>query len=457
MNIRVIGIDTRTLGDRSYLIHDGHTAIVVDPQRDVDRIEKLLVREGVALAAVAETHLHNDYLTGGLELSRRHEIPYLVNKETEVAFERFPIKDQETFDVGDFSVKAISTPGHTFDHLAYLVIDSNGQMVCVATGGSLLHGSTGRPDLLGWEHATKLAGLQFDSAHRISAMVPDSASIYPTHGFGSFCSATPTLSDASSIGDEKRTNPVLIQDRAGYMREVMSNLDVYPKYFDVMAPANSRGPNPIDLADPPRLSSIEVERRSGSGTWTVDLRSRKSWSARHIKRSNNIGLDGSMASYVGWLLPPDQELILMSDEDADIAIATRELARIGIDNPSGAYVGTYSDFKNVFKIESVKFSDFTKYANSKPITILDVRQNLERQKSYIGESMHIPFYEVEKRMNEIPLADEIWVHCESGYRAATVLGVIEATGRTAVLIDDDFAEASKDLAIDVVYGEQSYT
>jgi hydroxyacylglutathione hydrolase len=213
VRIQVLQIETPSLGDRSYVIHDGHTGIVIDPQRDIDRIETMLEHESVVLAAVAETHVHNDYLTGGFELARKFDVPYILNENTGVTFERFAIKDQETFVVGNFAVKAISTPGHTFDHVSYLVLDSNEQIICIATGGSLLHGSTGRPDLLGWEHAAELAGLQFVSAHRISELAPDWAPIYPTHGFGSFCSATPTLSDASTIGDEKRANPALLQKK----------------------------------------------------------------------------------------------------------------------------------------------------------------------------------------------------------------------------------------------------
>jgi glyoxylase-like metal-dependent hydrolase (beta-lactamase superfamily II)/rhodanese-related sulfurtransferase len=454
VNIQVLQIETPSLGNRSYVIHNGHTGIVIDPQRDIDRIETMLEHESIALVAVAETHVHNDYLTGGFELARKFDVPYILNENTEVTFERFAIRDQETFVVGDFAVKAINTPGHTFDHVAYLVLDSNEQIICIATGGSLLHGSTGRPDLLGWEYADELAGLQFDSARHISVLVPDDVSIYPTHGFGSFCSATPTVSDASSIGDQKRINPVLLQKKSTYIRETLSHLDVYPKYFDLMAPINSHGPGPIALTTPTRLSSDEVERHVDFDAWVVDLRSRKSWTVNHLKGSTNIGLDGPMASYVGWLLPLDQKLILISDNESDISTAVRELGRIGIDDPIGFYVGDFSDFKNTCKIESVKFSDIEEVKNSKSVTILDVRQNLERQKSHIAKSVHIPFYEVQSRMSEIPLTGEVWVHCASGYRAALVLGAIECSGRTVVLIDDDFVNAAEVAALEIVEDRQ---
>jgi rhodanese-related sulfurtransferase len=246
-----------------------------------------------------------------------------------------------------------------------------------------------------------------------------------------------------------------MQEKTAYVDEIISRLDVYPNYFDLIAPVNSEGPKPINLTKPTRLSSNDVERQFGLGTWTVDIRSRKSWTANHLRGSTNVGLDGSMASYVGWLMPRDEELILMSDEESDILIAIRELARIGIDRPLGAYIGDFSDFENISKTKSVKFSDVQEIADSNHITILDVRQNLERQKSHIAGSMHIPFYEVENRMNEIPLTGEVWVHCASGYRAATVLGAIESSGRTVVLIDDDFTEAAQVSVLEVIEDKQS--
>jgi hydroxyacylglutathione hydrolase len=217
---------------------------------------------------------------------------------------------------------------------------------------------------------------------------------------------------------------------------------MYPSYFDLMAPANSNGPMPINLGSPSRLSSKDVEQLLGRGVWAIDVRSRKSWTTSHLKGSTNIGLDGSMAIYLGWLLPQNQELILMSDKESDIPTAVRELARIGIDISLGVYVGDFSDFEDRGKIKSVMFSDIQERPNKEFVTILDVRQNLERQKSHIAESVHIPFYEVQKRMTEIPMTGEIWVHCASGYRAALVLGAIESSGRTAVLIDDDYVDAA---------------
>lgn len=450
MPLNVIKIDTPSLGDRSYLIHDGVNALVIDPQRDIDRIENLLNLEGLVLLAVAETHIHNDYLTGGLILARKYDAPYIIHNDAVVAFERYGISDQETFVIGDFAIRAIHTPGHTFTHMAYLILDAKEVGVGLATGGSLLHGSTGRPDLLGWDKAPELARLQFESAHRLVTQANKALPIYPTHGFGSFCSATPTLTDSSTIGDQSRVNPVLNQQKTTFVKQTLQNLDVYPNYFDHMGPANSKSPDEIPLTELPEMNAEEIEAEMSSGTCIVDLRSRTSYVLQHVYGSTNLGLDGSMASYLGWIYPYQQKLILMSDTASDITKARRELFRIGIDHPFSSFVGSLENFEYVSAIASVKFKDIACWPEDQHITVLDVRQNLERKKSHIAESMHIPFYEVSSRVEELPIDNEIWVHCASGYRAASVLGIIEKSGRNPVLIDDDFANAIKVSALEIL-------
>jgi glyoxylase-like metal-dependent hydrolase (beta-lactamase superfamily II) len=187
-DLTVRTVETLSLGDRSYLVHDGGVAFVVDPQRDIDRVLELLQAEGVRLTHVFETHLHNDYVTGGLALAQATGAAYLVNGEDEVSFDRTSIVDGDVVRVGDrMRVRAIGTPGHTFTHLSYAVTDAD-RAFAVFTGGSLLYGATGRPELLGDEHTDALVRHQHASAHRLAAELPDEAEVYPTHGFGSFCS-----------------------------------------------------------------------------------------------------------------------------------------------------------------------------------------------------------------------------------------------------------------------------
>ena len=196
MTIEIINVDTPTLGDRGYIAHDGKTALVVDPQRDIDRVEQVLSDHSLALGAVVETHMHNDYVSGGLVLARKYQAKYITSADDPVSFDRVAALDLEEFSIGNFGIKALHTPGHTFTHLSYILMDQQGKSTGIFTGGSMLHGSTGRPDLLGPEHATRLAQLQYASAHRIASLLEDPTQIFPTHGFGSFCAATSTSGDS---------------------------------------------------------------------------------------------------------------------------------------------------------------------------------------------------------------------------------------------------------------------
>src|SRR5690242_6417826 len=178
----VLTIETASLGDRSYLVHDGKVAFVVDPQRDIDRVLALLDEHGVTLTDVFETHLHNDYVTGGLALARVTGAAYHVNADEEVAFERSAIHDGEVVAVGGrMKVTAMATPGHTFTHLSYLLADTaTGASLGVFSGGSLLYSATGRPDLLGTEHTHDLVHLQHRSVRHLADALPDAAEVFPT-------------------------------------------------------------------------------------------------------------------------------------------------------------------------------------------------------------------------------------------------------------------------------------
>ena len=190
--IEIVTIETPSLGDRTYLVTDGASALVIDPQRDIGRVLAVAATRGVEVTHVFETHIHNDYVSGGLALARQSGAAYHVNAADAVAFSRVGIGDGDTIAVGrSIRVRVIATPGHTFTHLAYALEDAaTGEVTAVFTGGSLLHGSTGRPDLLGPEHTLTLAAAQHASARRLTRMLPDQTTVYPTHGFGSFCAAS---------------------------------------------------------------------------------------------------------------------------------------------------------------------------------------------------------------------------------------------------------------------------
>jgi glyoxylase-like metal-dependent hydrolase (beta-lactamase superfamily II)/rhodanese-related sulfurtransferase len=445
--ITVIPLETPTLGDRSYLVHDGQVAFAVDPQRDIDRVLALLGEQGVRLTHVFESHIHNDYVTGGLALARHAGAAYLVNADDTVSFERTPVRDGEVIAIGPrMRVTAVATPGHTCTHLSYVLTDAGtGERTAIFSGGSLLYGATGRPDLLGPAHTGDLVRAQHASARKLARMLPDAAGVFPTHGFGSFCSATQSEAASSTIGQEKAANPVLTQDEQTYVRELLAGLNAYPAYYAHMAPANSAGPAGPDLSPPGKADPAEVRRRINAGEWVVDLRNRTVFAAGHVPGSLNFGLDGSFATYLGWLIKWGTPLTLLGETADDVARAQRELVRIGIDRPAAAATGQPADWvagtgRELAAFATATFADLAQVRHHRAVTVLDVRRTDESAAARITGAVNIPLHELPGRIAEVP-AGEVWVHCAAGYRASIAASFLAAAGRRPVAIDDAFDRA----------------
>jgi hydroxyacylglutathione hydrolase len=440
--VRIRIVETPSLGDRSYLVDDGEVAFVVDPQRDIDRVLELL--GDLRLTHVFETHIHNDYVTGGLALARATGATYLINADDAVSFDRTPLRDGDTVSIGDrMQLRAIHTPGHTFTHLSYALTD-NGEPVAVFTGGSLLYGATGRPDLLGPDHTDALVHHQHHSAHKLARALPDDTVVYPTHGFGSFCSATQSDAQESTIGQEKRTNPVLTQDETDYVRDLLDGLGAWPAYYAHMAPANAAGPEAPDLALPERADAAELRRRIEAGEWVVDLRTRTAFAAGHAPGTLNFGLDGAFSTYLGWLITWGAPLTLLGETAADVAQAQRELVRIGIDRPAAHSTGGPEQWSTSPPVSfpTATFADLAQVRHHRDVVVLDVRRAEEHQATRIVGAVNIPVHELPRRIAEVP-SGELWVHCAAGYRASIAASFLHAAGRQLVAVDDQFENAAK--------------
>lgn len=437
-------IETPTLGDRSYLAHDGQVALVIDPQRDIDRVLELAASEQVRITHVFETHLHNDYLTGGLTLAKQTGAAYYVNADDEVRFERTPIRDGEVIEVSPtLRVRAIATPGHTYTHLSY-ALEAGGEASGVFTGGSLLFGATGRPDLLGDDHTHDLVRHQYASAQRLARELPDDAQVLPTHGFGSFCSAGSSGgSTASTIGGEKRDNPALTQEQDEWVADVLAGLDDYPAYYVHMGPGNADGPTGADLTPPTTADRAALKERLETGEWLVDLRDRTAYAAGHVVGSFNFGVEGQFATYLGWLIPWGTPLTLLGESPEQVAEAQRELTRIGIDQLSGAAHGQPHDWTSepLGTFARAVFADLVQVRHHRQATIVDVRRASEFAASHIDGAVNIPIHEVLNRLGDVP-AGELWVHCASGYRASIAASVLAAHGHRVVAVDDDFEQSA---------------
>ncbi|MEV8238023.1 MBL fold metallo-hydrolase [Rhodococcus sp. NPDC077669] len=439
-------IETSSLGDRSYLIsHDG-VAVVIDPQRDIDRVLALAAEKNATITHVLETHIHNDYVTGGLELARATGAEYVVPEGDPVEYERRAVGDGDVVDAGSATFQVMHTPGHTHHHVSY-VLQLGDEPIAIFTGGSMLYGSTGRTDLLGSEHTDKLTHAQFHSVRRIAAELPADVEVYPTHGFGSFCSATPTSGDSSTIGEQQQSNPALTQDEQTYVDELIAGLSAYPAYYAHMGVINTEGPAPIDLSTPEPVDPDELRRRIDDGQWVVDLRARTAFAAGHLDGSLGFELSTTFVTYLGWLYQWGAPLTLIGDTSDQIDEATRELARIGIDHPSGSAVGEIHSLASDGRVRSYEVSDFAGLAaEDSDIAVLDTRQQSEYADGHIPGAINIPLHELPHRLAEVP-DGKVWVHCASGYRASIAASLLDREHRSVVLIDDDYNRAT-DLGLD---------
>ncbi|MCF3130054.1 rhodanese-like domain-containing protein [Streptomyces olivochromogenes] len=436
-------IEVPGLGNRGYLAGGAHGAVAVDPPRDIDRVIAAAARRGVPLTHVVETHVHNDYVSGGLELARITGAAYVVPAGAHVAYERVPVADGDRLEIGDgLALRALATPGHTPHHTSY-VLEDTGRAVAVFTGGSLLIGTVGRPDLVEPRLTGELARAQYDSAHRLAAELPDETAVLPTHGFGSFCSAGQAQGEATTIGRERTANAALLQDPDTFVAELLAGLDDIPAYYAHMGPANAEGPAPVDLTPPRRADAEEIAARLAAGEWVVDLRNRVAFAEGHVAGAVNFEAEGQLATYLAWLLPWGRPVTLLAESAGQLAAAQRELVRVGVDRPAAAATGAPDQWlRPDERPRSFPRGTFADLAGQDPegIVVLDVRRDSEREGGHLRGSLHIPLHLLRERLAEIP-DGTVWVHCAGGMRAAIAASLLDAAGRAVVAVDDGFAAA----------------
>ncbi len=439
-------IETSDLGDRSYVAHDGQSAVVIDPQRDLDRVETVLDKLGVRCVMVLETHIHNDYVSGGLELAKGHDATYVVSGADRVQFDRHAVTDGDELEAGSLRVQVVATPGHTDTHLAYVINDDTDAPAAVFTGGSLLFGSVGRTDLVDEARTDELTRAQFHSARRLAELLADDAAVYPTHGFGSFCSSGSSAGgESSTIGEEKARNDALVEDDEDtFVQRLVAGLTAYPSYYAHMGARNREGGGPIDLSPPQPVDADELHKRIAAGDWVVDLRDKTAYAGGHIGGTVGIALSEQFSTYLGWLIPWGTPLTLIGESPEQVADAQRQLVRIGIDRPDGAAAGemaTLGGQDDLRSYPSLSFAELKREQESgEGPAVLDVRRTDEWDDGHIPGAVNIPIHELIERFDEVP-SGPLWVHCASGYRASIAASLLDRAGHDIVLIDEDYDKA----------------
>ena len=431
-------ISTPGLGDHSYLVVVGDTAALIDPQRDIERFEERLAAHGARLSMVLETHIHNDYVSGGAALAHAHGAEYCLPAGTEATTEHRAMADGDACDLGaGWRLQAIRTPGHTPNHTSYVLHSPDGP-VALFSGGSMLVGAVGRTDLLGPELAEPLARQQYQSVVRLATELPDPTSVQPTHGAGSFCVVGPAGGTVSTIEIERDQNPALLApDEDTFVEAQLANPTLFPAYYAHMAPLNRLGAEVPPVEPVPRLSA-EALAALPPDTYIIDVRNSRAFAAEHIPGSLNVPLSDDVGTYVGWVVPWGAPMVVVTDGEHDLAHVRVQFARIGID----AVVGAVTDGLAAWRaadgaLTSYRIVSFEELLVETPADILDVRDPVEHAERAVPGALNVHVSALEERAAELPT--DPWVHCASGYRAAVAASMLERLGRRPVLVLDNFA------------------
>ncbi len=441
--MHVVTIEVPHLRNRTHLVHDGRVGVVIDPPRQVGAVEAAAEEAGVDIVAVAETHIHDDYVSGGLFLSKRHRAAYLVAADEEVDFDRIEVHDNETLAFGDIDLRAIATPGHTPLHLAFLASDAttrDDSRGALFSGGSLLHGTVGRTDLVDPVLTPALTRAQWLSAHRLGAL-PAETSLHPTHGSGGFGAgtATPPVDGMVTVGDQRSTNPALTLGHERFVSTMLGSLDPAPSHHTQVSARNRAGawsPRPHHRIDADGLGEALAR-----GAHVIDVRSAADYAAGHIPGTLSVPSGPRCAVCTGWVTPWGAELVLVSDSDAELEQLVADLGSIGLENVATAVL----DGSGATGWTGLRRTDWAGYVADPPAprsVVIDVRRPDEWCAGHLPGARNIPVHELPHRLEEIPRG-KVWVHCDAGYRAAVAAGILDRAGHDVVLVDDEFPRVTE--------------
>ena len=427
------------LGHISALVADDArgVAAVIDPRRDVDVYLDAAAESGWRISHVLETHLHNDYVSGGPELAALAGARHVIGAGAEAAYEHQPARDGDAVDIGLLRLTTLDTPGHTPEHVAYTLADRTRATdpLAVFTGGSLLVGAIGRTDLLGQENAEPYARDMFHSLHDTLLAQEDYVSVLPTHGGGSLCSKDISTTPSSTIGYERRHNELLtINEIEPFVRALLTDQPAFPRYFARMRPINKAGATPLGTIAGPRAMAVpEVQALVAEGALVIDARPHGDYAAGHMPGAYSIPVGSSFGTWLGWVVPPDMPLVLVLESAEDWDGLLRQALRIGYDDVRG-HLTSMADWRAAGQpLETGRQQTVEELAarlNGGPDAplVLDVRQHYEYAAGHVPGSLHLMGGDLPDRLAELPRDRPIVTICRVGYRAAVAAGLLERAG-----------------------------
>ena len=440
----VMALVDEGLGNSSYLIDlDDGRALVVDPPRDPTRHLALAAPRGITISHTAETHLHADFVTGSRELASRGAT-VLGPAAAGIEWPHRGLNDGDEIDLGGLRLTALATPGHTPEHLAYLLCDGD-MPTALFSGGSLLVGSVARTDLIATDQTETLARALWRSIAERLLVLPDDLAVYPTHGAGSFCSAPAGGERTTTIGRERATNPLLAApDEDTFVARLLAGLGSYPPYFAELREVNRRGARVYGKF--PTLARLDVattQRLAAGGAVLVDVRPVDRFAAGHIPGALSIPLRPQFASWLGWLVRRDQPIVFVVDDGQDRVQLVSQCLTIGYEHLAGELAGGVDAW--TAEGQPVGMIPLVTPAAMDRHQVLDVRQTAEYTAGHVPGAVHLELGSLPAGLDAVPTGP-ITLMCGHGERAMTGASILAAAGRDDVSVlvggPEDWARAA---------------
>ena len=428
----IVPVVDEGLGNSAYLVDLGDgRALAVDVPRDLRAVRAAAARHGLSVAFAADTHLHADFLSGALQLAAEDGARILASAFGGRAFDHQGLADGDEVDLGGLRLRAWATPGHTAEHVAYLLLDG-GTALGVFTGGSLLVGAAARTDLSGPEQAEPLARAQYASLHRLLTL-PDATPVYPTHGAGSFCSAPPGADRTTTIGREKAGNPLLAAaTEDAFVAALLADLGTFPGYFLRLPELNRRGP--AVLASAPTLAPLtaaQVRAVQHDGGQVIDVRPAADYATGHIPGSLAIPLRDAFATWLGWVSDPAAPLVIVAGPGQDLEEVAWQALKIGYENLAGALAGGMPAWAAAGL--PIAVTSLLAPGQVDPAAVIDVRQESEYAGGHLPGARNIELGSLPGRAAAVTDRPVV-VMCGHGERATTAASVLERAGHPAVAV-----------------------
>ena len=408
-------------------------AIVIDPRRDVSVYLAAARQHGATIVAAIETHVHADFVSGARELAETGARVY-TGPGADLEYGHHEVRDGETLAVGDVTLTCLHTPGHTWEHICILA-EAGGQPARLFTGDLLFVGAVGRPDLVGEAQTRQLAEKLYESLGRIMSL-DDRIEIHPGHGAGSLCGAGIGKDPSSTIGRERRQNALLQhKERDAFVAAVLADLPDTPPYFARMKQLNKAGPPLLD--EQRRLPSIRpaaAAALAADGALILDLRDAAAFAAAHPYGALNFAFGPKIGYWAGWLIPPDEPLLILADEAAQAQEAATQLHRVGLDRIEGAVSGGFTDWigaglpvAELAQMSPAELRDAVA-SDRHGVRLVDVRSPHEWQSGHIDGSVNIPVGELPARTGELAGSTLVATICEGGYRSSLAASLLAHDG-----------------------------